>query len=36
MMNMQTCYKDILWIDDMDSNDSITADLRSEKGKTLE
>ena len=36
MMNMPTCYKDILWIDDMDSNDSITADLRSEKGKTLE
>ena len=35
-MNMPTCYKDILWIDDMDSNDSITADLRSEKGKTLE
>ena len=36
MMNMQTWYKDILWIDDMDSNDSTTADLMAEKGKTLE
>ena len=36
MMNMPTWYKDILWIDDMDSNDSTTADLMAEKGKTLE
>ena len=36
MMNMPTRYKDILWIDDMDSNDSTTADLMAEKGKTLE
>jgi len=35
-MNMLTWYKDILWIDDMDSNDSTTADLMAEKGKTLE
>ena len=36
MMNMPTWYKDILWIDDMDSNDSTTADLMAEKGKTLD